>query len=124
MGKSAWQIGRSNRVSDRRSTLNLSSYKACPCPNDESTATVIESGDKATMKQRFGDYDHHAETLNGLGVDYGVVTDNSNSFWATMLRMKGKDPKQHLPRSNAPAPGTDDDLREWRPREPGNSTQP
>jgi len=93
-------------------------------PQDEPTATVIESGDEAEMKQRFSNYDQHAETLNGLGIDYGVATDNSNSFWATLLRMEGKDPKQFRPSNDVWAPGTDDDLREWQPRVQDNLNQP
>jgi hypothetical protein len=67
-----------------------------------------------------------ADELSGKAV-YGLLSPNSNSFWGTVLRRSGFDPKQSEPNSDLPTPGTGVDLGNplwWTPehRWPGVAT--
>ena len=58
-----------------------------------------------------------ARHLHGKAT-YGLLSPNSNAFWATVLRMSGFDYRQYEPKSDLFTPGTGVDLsdpRWWTP---------
>jgi hypothetical protein len=82
-----------------------------PSRNVEAFGTYKEADD------RWKEYKASANQLNDMKIDYGVWVQNSNSAWATILRMQGHDPKEFRPESDRWTPGVGDDLRGYVPPE-------
>lgn len=84
-------------------------------PEVEGAARPVVSGSDAEMQEAWKRMRDTANELSGKAV-YGLLSPNSNSFWGTVLRRSGFDPKDSEPDSDLPTPGTGVDLSNplWR----------
>lgn len=95
-------------------------------PEVEGAARPVVSGSREEIADVWDRMQQSAKALSGKAV-YGLLSPNSNSFWGTVLRRSGFDPKESEPDSDLPTPGTGVDLDNplwWTPehRWPGVTT--
>jgi hypothetical protein len=105
-------------------------------PEVVGAARDVISGSKADVLRLWQRMKSHANELGGTPdtgtrdddakAKYGVLTPNSNSFWATVLTLSGFDYRQFEPGSSLRTPGTGIDLSDpvwWVPehRWPGTT---
>ena len=108
-----------NRRLIHEETLALPEVEGAARPVVTGSKDEIDNNAWKRMKQQ-------ADDLHGKAV-YGLLSPNSNSFWGTVLRRSGFDPKESEPDSDLATPGTGLDLSNplwWTPehRWPGVTT--
>jgi hypothetical protein len=97
-------------------------------PEVEGAARPVFSGSEKELRGLWRRMEQDADELSGKSV-YGLLSPNSNSFWGTVLRRAGFDPKDSQPDSSLRTPGTGVDLSNplwWTPehRWPGVPNPP
>jgi hypothetical protein len=91
--------------------------RSVPEPEVSGAAQLVLAGPPDRVNAAWQQMQEHADRLNGKAV-YGLLSPNSNAFWATVLRQSGFDHRRHKPNSNLPTPGIDVDLSDplwWTP---------